>query len=99
MFQRKALQFLFWEFPEYGGQVAIRMGDWKVIRQNLKNKKKEPTLELYNLKDDPEELNNVAENHPEILKKAAKIFESEHENAEVERFRIPIIENGLLGGK
>ncbi len=44
--QRKH-DFLFWEFPEYGGQVAIRMGDWKLIRENLKNEKK-PTLELYN---------------------------------------------------
>ncbi|MET2984306.1 arylsulfatase [Aureibaculum conchae] len=94
--KQKKHEFLFWEFPEYGGQVAIRMGDWKVIRQNLKNKKKEPTLELYNLKEDPQELNNIAEKHPEILEKAAKIFSEEHEDSEIERFRIPLIENGLV---
>ncbi|MDY7396046.1 arylsulfatase [Aureibaculum sp. 2210JD6-5] len=97
--KQKKHEFLFWEFPEYGGQVAIRMGDWKVIRQNLKNDKKEPTLELYNLKDDPQELNNIAEKHPEILEKAAKIFSEQHEDSEVERFRIPLVENGLLSNR
>lgn len=95
---QKQHDFLFWEYPEYGGQVAIRMGDWKVVRQHLKDKKSSPTLELYNLKDDLKESNNVAEKHPEIIKKAVEIFKREHQNAEVERFRIPLIEEGLLPG-
>ncbi|WP_205764397.1 arylsulfatase [Arenibacter sp. 6A1] len=93
---QKLHEFLFWEYPEYGGQVAIRMGDWKVLRRNLKNKKEEPTLELYNLKDDVREENNVADQYPEILAKAAEIFSREHQDAEVEIFRIPMVENGLL---
>jgi len=92
-------EFLFWEYPEYGGQVAIRMGDWKIIRRNLKNNKTEPSLELYNLKDDLREENNRALEYPEILEKAAKIFAAQHENAEVERFRIPLVEKGLLFDK
>ncbi|MGX1928359.1 arylsulfatase [Flagellimonas sp. 2504JD4-2] len=88
--------FLYWEFPEYGGQVAIRMGDWKFVRQNLKNPKAEPTVELYNLAQDPAELNNVADENPEIIAKASEIFSKEHTDSEVERFRIPLIENGLL---
>ncbi|MDC6387920.1 arylsulfatase [Maribacter sp. PR1] len=87
--------FLYWEFPEYGGQVAIRMNEWKVVRQHLKDDE-DPTLELYNLKTDLAETNNVAEEHPEILERAAAIFEAEHINAETERFRIPKIERGLL---
>ena len=90
-------EFMYWEFPEYGGQVAIRMDNWKVIRQNLKNDKEEPTLELYNLKEDPTETTNVAAAHPDIIKKAAAIFSAEHTNAEEERFRIPAVEKGLLG--
>ena len=70
-----------------------------MIRQNLKNKKKEATLELYNLSDDPTESINVAEQHPDILKQAEAIFKREHQNAEIERFRIPLIENGLLANE
>ncbi|TRZ43517.1 arylsulfatase [Robertkochia solimangrovi] len=88
--------FLYWEFPEYGGQVAIRMGPWKVIRRNLKNEKIAATLELYNLDSDPEEALNVAEQHPEIIEKAAAIFKAEHQDAATENFRIPVISNGLL---
>ena len=95
---QKQHEFLYWEFPSYGGQVAIRMGDWKVVRQNLKNKK-EPTLELYNLKDDPTETNNVAESNPEILKKAAEIFKRERDAPELESFEIPLIAEGLLTEK
>jgi arylsulfatase len=93
--QKQKHNFLYWEFPEYGGQVAIRLGDWKVVRQNLKDKNKVPTLELYNLKTDINEKVNLAKKHPDILAKAAKIFSREHQDAEIERFRIPAIEDAL----
>ena len=89
-------EFLLWEFPEYGGQVALRMGEWKVIRQGLKSEEVTPTLELYNLSTDPGEQNNLAEMHPEIIQKAAEIFSREHSNATIEKFRIKAIENGLI---
>lgn len=92
---QKEHDFLYWEFPEYGGQIAIRTGDWKVIRQHLKDEEA-PTLELYNLKTDLAEANNVADQHPEIIKRAAEIFEQEHQDAQIERFKIPLIESGLL---
>lgn len=91
-------EFMYWEFPSYGGQVAIRMGDWKVVRQNLKNKK-DPSLELYNLKEDPLETINVAALHPEILKKAAEIFKTERVSPELKNFKIPLLRDGLLSEK
>lgn len=90
-------EFLFWEYPEYGGQVAIRIKNWKVVRQHLKDDQ-QPTLELYNLGNDPKETKNVAKLHPDIITKAIQVFKQEHQNASIDRFRIPIIENGLLGG-
>ncbi len=89
-------EYLYWEFPESGGQVAIRFGDWKLIRQHLKDKEP-PTLERYNLREDPLETNNVAEANPEILAQAETIFAKAHQPSELERFRIPLLEKGLLG--
>jgi arylsulfatase len=86
---QKEHDFLYWEFPEYGGQLAIRMGDWKVVKTHLKDKNNEPTLELYNLKTDIGETINVADQHPDILEKAAKILESQHTEPTIEKFKIP----------
>ncbi|NAS11550.1 arylsulfatase [Poritiphilus flavus] len=94
--QKEVHEFLLWEFPEYGGQVAMRMGDWKLIRQNLKSEENDPTVELYNLKTDPREQQNVAETHPEVLQAAAEIFASERTEASIEKFKVPILDQGLL---
>jgi arylsulfatase A-like enzyme len=57
-------EFLYWEFHEKGTKQAVRTGDWKAVRLGPK----EP-LELYNLKTDLTETNNVAADHPEIVSK------------------------------
>ncbi|MGB5434723.1 MAG: arylsulfatase [Maribacter sp.] len=93
---QKEHEFLLWEFPSYGGQVAIRMGDWKVVRQHLKDNKEEATLELYNLRSDPMETTNVANEYPDILKNAARIFKEERTTPEMDIFKIPALANGLF---
>ncbi len=90
---------LLWVYPEYGGQVAIRKGNWKLVRQSLKDNKKEATLELYDLKSDPNEKNNIAAQNREILNQMNIIFKKEHEVAASDRFRIPLIETDLLNIK
>ena len=72
------------------------MGDWKVIRRNLKKSGENHTLELYNLTVDPEELNNVATDYPHILDTASEIFANQHIKSEIQEFRINSVENGLL---
>lgn len=91
--------FLMWVYPEYGGQVAIRSGAWKLVRQHLKDEKNKPTLELYDLSTDPNEKQNLADKHPDILDKMEKIYLMEHQIASTERFRIPLIEKSLLEHK
>jgi len=56
--------FLYWEFHERGFQQAARMGDWKAVRP-----KTGAPLELYNLKTDEGEKQNIAAQHPEIVAK------------------------------
>ena len=71
-------EFLYWEFPSYGGQQAVRTGDWKGVRQKLLGKKPNLEIELYNLADDISEKNNVAAEHPEIVEKIARIMREQH---------------------
>ena len=86
---------MYWEFPENNGQLAIRIGDWKFIQRELKAEK--PTLELYNLADDPQETQNVAADHPEVIQQATEIFKREHTEPAIDRFKIPALEAGLVG--
>jgi arylsulfatase A-like enzyme len=57
-------EFLYWEFHERGFSQAARMGDWKAVR-----KSPDSPLELYDLKNDLGEKNDVAVKHPEVVKK------------------------------
>ena len=62
--RQKRHKFLYWEFFHWkkGFYLAVRMSDFKVVRLS-------PTgpLELYNLKTDIAEKNNIAAEHPEII--------------------------------
>jgi len=65
--------FLAWEFFGYGGQKAVRMGDWKAVR--TKTRKDDPGgIELYDLGVDPAEANDVAGDHPEVVAEAERLF-------------------------
>lgn len=72
----KAREFLYWEFPAYGGQQAVIAGDWKAVRQQLQTGK--VVTELYNLKDDRSESTNVAAKHPEVVARLEAILKREH---------------------
>lgn len=79
-------EFLYWEFPSYQGQQAVRMGDWKGVRKNIFNGNMK--VELYNLKDDPTEQTDISDQHPEIVAQIEAIMKQEHTPAEIERFKI-----------
>ncbi len=78
-------EYLYWEFPEYGGQQAVIIGDMKAIRKEMHNGKME--FELYNIMTDPEETNNIADRYPEIIQKANEIANKEHVTSENDRWR------------
>ena len=76
--------FLYREFPAYGGQQMVRIGDWKGIRQNLLPKgptKPNLAIELYNIKNDIGETTNVASQHPEIVAQIESVMLAQHVNS------------------
>jgi arylsulfatase A-like enzyme len=79
-------EFLYWEFPSYGGQQAVRMGNWKAIRKDIF--KGNMNIELYDLSSDITEENNIANDHPEIIRKVEQIMKNEHTEPHIDRFKI-----------
>ncbi len=79
--RQKPRPFLYREFPSYGGQQCVRVGDWKAVRQNLRPRGQAPQpdsrIELYNLKDDPSEMRDVSPQHPDLVAKLAKLMRAQ----------------------
>lgn len=82
-------EYLYWEYPEYGGQQAVRMGKWKAIRTKMHKGNLE--LELYDLESDKAEQNDVASLNPEIIKEMEKVLKTEHTRSPFERFQFKIL--------
>tara|TARA_B100001057_G_scaffold116076_1_gene114638 strand:- start:7550 stop:9073 length:1524 start_codon:yes stop_codon:yes gene_type:complete len=88
---QKKHKFLYWEFPSYGGQQAIRINKWKGIKKGLI--KGQSKLKLYNLSLDPKELNDVASEFPEIVAKMENMMKDAHKTPKMDIFKIPALEN------
>jgi arylsulfatase A len=76
--KQKTHPYLYFEYPEKGGQIAIRMGKWKAVRSNLKKNPSAP-WELYNLETDSNETIDVAAQQLELLKQFDEIVKKEHQ--------------------
>jgi len=68
---------LYWEFPAYSSQQALRVGDWKLVRRQLKTTS--PTTELFNLASDIEEQNDLAAENPDRVAAMLARMVEEHE--------------------
>jgi arylsulfatase A-like enzyme len=71
---------LYREFPGYGGQQSIRVGNWKAVRQRMNQGNKQ--IELYDLASDVSEQNDVADQHPEIVQRLERLMEQQHSKSE-----------------
>ena len=79
--EQKEHEFLYWEFEETN-QVAVRMGDWKMVSKDGKP-------HLYDLSKDVHEDNDIAEQHPDIVKKMVEIAHSQHTESPYFKVTLP----------
>jgi arylsulfatase A-like enzyme len=78
-------EYLYWEFHERGGRVALRQGDWKLVRYNV-NKEPVGEYELYNLSNDVGEENNLAKEMSEKVEELKAVMQNARTNSEVYKF-------------
>lgn len=79
-------EFLYWEFHEQGFKQAMRMGEWKGVRLRA-----DAPLELYNLKVDEEEKQDVAKQNPDVV----EAIEARLRTARTESEHWPIVKTGV----
>ena len=83
--KQKEHEYMYWEYPEGSGSKAIRMGKWKGVILNIR-REGEANMMLFDLATDPKEQNNVASDHPDIIKTMREKMGDAHENPAVTAF-------------
>lgn len=66
--------WLYWEFYEQGSRQAVRMDQWKAVRQPMFT----GTTELFDLTHDVGEERNIAEEYPDVVSQMEAIMEEAH---------------------
>ena len=81
-------EYLYWEFPRGDGWVAVRWGDWKgLLREASKGNTR---MELYDVKNDLLEEQDVAADHPDIVARMWEFIRASHTEAGNPLFRTTI---------
>lgn len=71
-------RMLYWEqFPRNGISQAVRYDDWKAVRMH-----EDDAWQLFDLKKDPSEKNDVASENPKVLTKIENFTKSAHVESE-----------------
>ena len=83
--QQKKREYIYFEFPEKGGQVAVRMGNWKGVKSNMK-KNKNARWEIYDMALDENETTDIAAQHPQLSKKFEAILKKEHRTSHIKEW-------------
>ena len=81
-YSQAAREFMYFEYPENGGQLAVRIGKWKGVKMNvLKNPLGD--WELYDVEMDPFEKNNIAGANLMMIEKMQAIAKAQHLHPQV----------------
>ena len=91
--EQERRSYIYWEFPAYGGQIAIRMGNWKAVKTDLIKNPKNP-WQLYDLSRDIAESKDLAESRSDLLEQFDMILRKEHRAAHIQEWNF--IDQSLL---
>jgi arylsulfatase A-like enzyme len=89
--KQKQHKYLYWEFPESGGQQAVITGNFKAIRKEMHNGNNR--FELFDLSTDKEETSDIAASHPEVVKKVEEIIRKEHQKSPNPKWQFKLLDN------
>jgi arylsulfatase A-like enzyme len=67
-------EYLYWEFYERAGKQAVRFDQWKAIRMPMHTGE----VALFDLSNDLAEMFNVADAHPDLVKRAKRHMDDAH---------------------
>ncbi len=71
--KQKQQRYFYWELHESGGKQAVRFGNWKGVKLDV-SKRADSPIELYDLSTDPQEKNNIASKHPDVVRQIEVIM-------------------------
>jgi arylsulfatase A-like enzyme len=74
--QQRQHDYLYWEYHSQGDSQAIRMGNWKAVRNHVRGHFNDAPVELYDLATDVGESHDVAKDHPDIVQHMRELFTS-----------------------
>lgn len=86
---QKQHDYLYWEFHEQNGRVAIRKGKWKAVRYNVTSDPDSP-LELYDIVASPNERINVVSRHPEVVAELNQLLKGARTVSPIDQFNFPL---------
>jgi len=93
--KQKTHDFLYWEDHENGGSKAVRTEEWKSVTSPFGGK-----TELYNLKTDVSERNNVASQYPDIVLKHQGIMDTAYSKLPLsESFQVFLERTNIINKK
>jgi arylsulfatase A len=79
--------FLYWEYPEKGGQIAIRAGKWKGVKLDVQKKGyHNVSWMIFDLEKDVQESKDLSSQYPDLVKYFDSIVKQEHEPAHVKEW-------------
>ena len=85
---QEAHAYLYWEFHEKRGRVAIRKDSWKGVRYDVSVDPHSP-LELYDLSRDMGEEHNVAADYPQVVAQLDQLLVQARTVSPIQRFNFP----------